>query len=169
MRRVAEGPTEHDRQHGTDEGVAAGGEIVREDFEERARDDDHRSRVERARLEWDVLEIGAAIAGGKETQPFRLGGDVVGALHIPAGPGFAPQHRIVGEDVEPGHQIGRGDRRAGGRRGVSEGKRRLRDDRRCGGERDHEYRDETQIHGGSGNGRSGLARTRNLSVVTEPR
>src|SRR2546429_194213 len=50
-----------------------------------------------------------------------LGGDVVGAFDVADRPGLASLHRIVGEDVQPRHQVAGRDRRDGRHRSVGAG------------------------------------------------
>src|SRR5436190_529535 len=69
-------------------------------------------RVERAGPERDRLEVRAVVSRRHQARPLDLGRDVGGALHVAGRPRLAPLHRIVGEDVEPSHQVARCDRRS---------------------------------------------------------
>ena len=53
-----------------------------------------------------ILEIGARVAGGLQTQPSEFGRDVRRRLEIVFAAGEATHHRIVGVEIEAGHEIG---------------------------------------------------------------
>src|SRR5439155_3841896 len=98
--------------------------------------------------ERDRLEVGAAVARGNETQAADLGGDVIGALHIARHARFAALHRIVREDVQAGHEVGRRDGGGGFRRRVFQGQvvSRLRR-RGSRGEQQRGYERGEAVHG----------------------
>src|SRR6185437_14151047 len=85
-----------------------------------------RSLVDGADLERDGLEVAATVAGRDETDLLRFRGYVVGALEVADGSGFAALHGVVGEDVEPRHEVLRGDRGCGRLCSVLERERRGR-------------------------------------------
>jgi hypothetical protein len=122
--RVAERAAEHHRRVLERGRPDPRGHPVGAERHGRAADDEPRRRVDRAHLVRERLEVRAPLAGGLQPEAARLGRQVVGALDVAERPRVAPHHGVVGERVEARHQVGRGDRRAGGAGRVLERQRR---------------------------------------------
>jgi hypothetical protein len=84
------------------------------------------------------LEVGAVLSCGQEPDPLRLRGQVIRSSDVALGTRLSSQHRVVGEDVEPGHEVSGRDLGRCGRGPVLEwplalaGERRGIGCRRCG-------------------------------------
>ena len=87
------------------------------------------SLLEMPKHERDVLKVSAAVAGRAEPHALELRGDVCGDLLMLLAARAPSLHRVVGDEVEAGHEIGGRDR---ARRGLG---RVLERERRLGGER----------------------------------
>ena len=114
-----------------------------------------------------ILEEGAVVAGGLEAHAPHFALDVRRALQVVLRAHLAAHHRVVREDVEARHQVGRRDR--GGRRlrRVLERQRRLRVGCRC---RDGEKRGArgdrlTKMHHRDSRARVGPA---NMTAAARP-
>jgi hypothetical protein len=62
-----------------------------------------------ARIIGQRLEIGTVVAGRLQPELFELRGKVVRPFHVPRRQILATLHGVIGEDVEPSHQIFGGD------------------------------------------------------------
>src|ERR1043166_6317156 len=127
-RAVAEHAGVHDRRAVERASRAAGvtrHEII-PDPKRGAVDRNRRRGIELPFDERHVLEVAARIAGRLQPQPLEFGGDVRGRLEIVFAAGEATHHRIVGVQIQPGHEIGGRDRGLGARGRVLERQRSLR-------------------------------------------
>ena len=121
VERVPDNAAKDDRQGGRDERITARRQIVHVCRQRGSTDREGGRRVERPRLEGNRLEVSTVVPGGDEPHPFRFGGDVVGALHVAECARFAALHRVVGENVEAGHQVRGSNRGDGGGGGMFQG------------------------------------------------
>ncbi len=67
------------------------------------------------------LEVCSVVTTGTQAHALHLPGDVVRHLHVAQCPRLAPQHGVVGDDVEPGHEIRRCDGALGRHGGMAAG------------------------------------------------
>ncbi len=97
-------------------GALVAGDHVGPRLERLSLDRERGGGIELAPEDRHRLEPAAVLARGLEADAPRFGRDPVGALHVARRAGAATLHGVVGEGVEAGAEVGRGDRGGGGGR-----------------------------------------------------